>query len=68
MIEQKYSKPVMKMSELMELGFPRSYLTRIYYTGDRKIAWKTNPAKSNSMILFDTAEFEKYRQKQMAVR
>lgn len=67
MVEQKYDKPVMKMTELMKLGFPRSYLTKIYNTGNRNISWKTGPGK-NDMILFDTGEFEKYRQKQMSVR
>lgn len=57
----QYAKPVMKMSELKSMGFPEEYLMIAYRSRGQTFAWKMNPAKSNSPILFDTEGFEKFR-------
>lgn len=45
----KYSKPVMKLSEIVrETGLPAEYLRRIYGTYGQKVAWKQNPMKIKS--------------------
>lgn len=61
----EYSKPVMKMTDLVRMGFPESYLRRIYGTYGQKVAWKQNPMKIKSPILFDTEELEKVRMKEL---
>lgn len=52
-----FPKPVMRISELMAMGFPREYLRRAYGTRGQRFATKTNPSKSNSAIVFDTTAF-----------
>ena len=44
----EYPKPIMKMSELKEMGFPEEFLNVAYLS-----------------IMFDTAEFEKWRMNQL---
>ena len=62
----KYSKPVMKLSEIVrETGLPAENLRRIYGTYGQKVAWKQNPMKIKSPILFDTEELEKVRMKEL---
>lgn len=60
----QYKKPVMKKAELIKMGFTNEYLMSVYRTNNNAIAWKMNPTKKNSSILFDTEEFEKYRKLQ----
>lgn len=60
----KYPKQVMKKSELVAMGFTDEYLMYVYRNNRNAIAWKMNPTKINSAILFDTEEFEKFRQRQ----
>jgi hypothetical protein len=57
----QYAKPVMKISELKSMGFPEEYLLFAYRSKGQTFAWKMNPTKSNSPILFDTEGFEKFR-------
>lgn len=58
----EYPKPVMRLTELNhEMGFSREYLFRAYYSPNQDFAWKQNPAKNNSPILFETEKFEKWR-------
>ena len=57
----KYPKPMMRTSELMRMGFSPEYLRRAYGSPGQNFASKINPLKSNSAILFDTEEFEKWR-------
>lgn len=57
----QYPKPVMKLSELITMGFPEEYLLRVYRNQKQRIAWKMNPLKNNSPILFDTEELDKFR-------
>lgn len=59
-----YEKPVMKKAELAKMGFTNDYLMSVYRKNNHAIAWKMNPEKKNSPILFDTEEFEKYRKLQ----
>lgn len=57
----KYPKPVMRITELEDMGFPREHLEYCYRKKGQNFAWKLNPTKSNSPIIFDTEEFEKFR-------
>lgn len=55
----EYPKPVMKMGELVKMGFPRSFLDEAYRERGQEFAQKG--AKKNSPIFFDTELFEKWR-------
>lgn len=55
----EYPKPVMKMGELVKMGFPRSFLDEAYRERGQDFAQKG--AKKNSPIIFDTELFEKWR-------
>jgi hypothetical protein len=55
----EYPKPVMKMGELVKMGFPRSFLDEAYRERGQDFAQKG--AKKNSPIFFDTERFEKWR-------
>lgn len=59
--KMEYTKAVMKMKDLMQMGFPEEFLLSAYRDPRQTFAWKMNPTASNSPILFDTVEFEKYR-------
>ena len=61
----EYPKPIMKMSELKEMGFPEEFLNVAYLSKGQQFAQKINPFKKNSPIMFDTAEFEKWRMNQL---
>ena len=57
-----YPKPIMKLQELVKLGYPEEWLLGIYRSRRQNIAWKMGGEhKRNSPILFDTEELEKYR-------
>lgn len=56
-----YPKKIMKMTELEKLGFPREHLEYAYRRKGQTFAFKMNPTKKNSAILFDTEEYEKWR-------
>ena len=51
----------MKTAELVRMGFSPEYLRRAYGSPGQTFATKVSPLKSNSVILFDTEEFEKWR-------
>lgn len=55
----EYPKPVMKMGELVKMGFTRSFLDEAYRERGQDFAQKG--AKKNSPIFFDTELFEKWR-------
>lgn len=57
----EYPKPIMKLSELKEMGFPEEYLMRIFRTKGQTIARQINPAVRNSPIFFDTEGLEHWR-------
>ncbi len=61
----EYLGKIMSFQELRKLGFPRSYLERAYRSKNNTFAFKENPSKPKSTILFDTEEFEKWRQKEI---
>ena len=56
----EYPKSVMRMSELIQMGFSKNWLLRVYRRRNQTIAWKISP-KHNSPMLFDTQELEKIR-------
>ena len=60
----KYDKPIMRMSELVKMGFPRSFLDEAYRERGQDFAQKG--PKSNSPIFFDTERFEKWRVRNLA--
>ena len=59
----EYPKDIMKVSELIKMGYPEEWLMEIYRSRNQKIAWKAGTAV-NSPIVFDTSELEKYRRAQ----
>ena len=61
----QYAKPVMRMQELVKMGFPETFLLTAYRTKGQTFAQKKDPYKSNSPILFDTEEFEKWRMRRL---
>lgn len=60
----EYPKPVMRLTALMEMGFPEEMLLNAYRTKGQKFAQKMTPGKKKSPIIFYTAEFEKWRMQQ----
>lgn len=61
----EYPRPVMRLTALMEMGFPEEMLLNAYRTKGQTFAQKMTPGKKKSPIIFDTAEFEKWRMKQL---
>ena len=57
----EYPKQVMRMKELLAMGFPEEFLLKAYRAEKQNFAWKLDMTKKNSPILFDTEQFEKYR-------
>lgn len=55
----EYPRPVMRLTALMEMGFPEDMLLNAYRTKGQTFAQKMTPGKKKSPIIFDTAEFEK---------
>ena len=56
-----YPKQVMTTKELLEMGFPLTYLKEVSNRHGQKVAWKKSPAK-NSGFLWDCEQLEKIRQ------
>lgn len=61
----EYIGKIMSFQELRQMGFPRKYLERAYHSKNNTFAFKEDPAKPKSTILFDTDEFEHWRQKEI---
>lgn len=61
-----YPKKVMRIKELVSMGFSESFLRELYLRRNQKIAWK-NSAGKNSPIYFDTEELEKIRKSQCGI-
>lgn len=59
----EYPYKIMRVKDLVAMGWPKENLMEIYRLGRQKIAWKTGN-KPNCPILFDTDELEKYRKAQ----
>lgn len=55
-----YPAKVMKINDLVKMGWSKKNLREIYNTPGQKVAWKMSNAV-NSPILFDTKELEKMR-------
>lgn len=62
----EYPKKIMKISELTKLGYTKDFLMSAYRVPGQRFAMKENMLKSNSVIIFDTEEFEKWRMKKLA--
>ena len=60
----EYPKKVMRMTELVKMGFPEETLRKATMEKGQTFAWKNNPKARNSPLMFDTTEFEKWRQRQ----
>ena len=60
----KYPQKYMRLSALVKMGLPEEWLRNIYRSRHQDIAWKMDSSKSNSPIIFDTEELEKYRKSQ----
>ena len=56
----KYEKQVMKIKELVAMGFPKEMLMNAYRYPGQRFAQKIDPAKKNSPIVFNTEEFDKW--------
>ena len=61
----KYPSPVMRLTELMQLGFQEEFLLIAYRTKGQDFAQKISPTKRNSPIIFDTEKFEEYRMRKL---
>lgn len=59
----EYPKPMMRLKELMAMGIPESMLMNAYREKGQNFAQKIDSKRSNSPIVFDTAEFDKWRMK-----
>lgn len=49
-----FPQKFMKMNDLIKLGFPREMLMRLFREEGQTFAFKMNPEKKNSHIVFDT--------------
>lgn len=57
----EFPKQVMRMTALVrDYGFSESGLLEIYRAKGQKVAWKNNPKKRNSPIMFDTDGLKKW--------
>ena len=61
-----YPAKVMSMKALVRMGISESFLRRAYTDKHTKIAWRADPTRSNSKIMFDKEELEAYRLRQIA--
>ncbi len=55
MILMTFPKPYMTRKELKEVGIPTVTLDRIWNTKGQEIAFRANPGKKTSPIIYDTA-------------
>lgn len=62
----KYPSQVMRLTELVKMGFSERFLREIYTTKGQEVAWKNAPGK-NSPIYFDTEALEKIRISQCGI-
>ena len=61
----EYPKEIMRITELVKMGFSRRMLIRAFRTPGQTFAWRNNPLSSSSTIMFSTSGFEKWRLKQV---
>ena len=62
-----YPAKVMSMKALVKMGISESFLRRAYMDKSTQIAWRADPTRSNSKIMFDTEALEVFRVKQIAL-
>lgn len=58
----EYPKPIMSTTELMKLGFSRTYLSEMAHRKNQNYCTRTSP-KPKAKMMFDTARFEREREK-----
>lgn len=61
----EYPKEIMTIPELKKMGFTRTYLDRAFRSNSNDFATRVTPGKSKSPIMFDTAKFEAWRQREI---
>ena len=64
----EYPKQIMKISELKKMGFSEPFLLEAYRDPRQTFATKMNPFKSNSPIIFDTTELDKWISKKIKIQ
>lgn len=57
-------KTILRRSVLIEMGYPPELLERVYRTRGQRVAFKINPFKKNSPLMFDLGELKKFIEKQ----
>ena len=62
--KMEFPKPIMKTSELEEMGYPKNMLMRAYRERNQTFARKINPLASNSTIVFEVEGFIKWWNRQ----
>lgn len=62
-----YPTKVMSMKALVKMGISESFLRRAYMDKHTQIAWRADPTRPNSKIMFDTEALEVFRVKQIAL-
>lgn len=62
-----YPTKVMSMKALVKMGISESFLRRAYTDKSTQIAWRADPTRPNSKIMFDTEALEVFRVKQIAL-
>ena len=62
-----YPAKVMSMKALVKMGISESFLRRADMDKSTQIAWRADPTRSNSKIMFDTEALEVFRVKQIAL-
>ena len=62
-----YPAKVMSMKALVKMGISESFLRRAYTDKRTQIAWRADPTRPNSKIMFDTEALEVFRVKQIAL-
>lgn len=55
-----FAKQRMRLSELVAAGFSKTELKVAYRSRGQRFAYKMNPTKRNSPIIFDTAGLARY--------
>ena len=58
----QYPKPIMSVTELVNMGFSREYIYKMAHRKGQKYCVRLEGFKTK--LFFDTVEFEKARQKQ----
>ena len=56
----EYPKPIMSKRELMNMGFPEQWLTKVSNMHRQKVCFQSGQ-KSNCKLWYDTVELEKVR-------